>query len=157
MLCFRESPFGRIGVEELDGTLTRIWLPGETAAVSEGAETPLLRTAFRQLEAYFEGELTVFDLPLNPRGTPFMQEVWKALCNVPYGHTASYKDIAVAIGRPKACRAVGLANNRNPLPIVIPCHRIIGSKGALVGYGGGLDMKRRLLELERGQGNARGR
>lgn len=157
MLCFRESPFGRIGVEELDGALTRIWLPGETAAVSEGAETPLLRAAFRQLEAYFEGELTLFDLPLNPRGTPFMQEVWKALCRVPYGHTASYKDIAVAIGRPKACRAVGLANNRNPLPIVIPCHRIIGSKGALVGYGGGLDMKRRLLELERGQGNARGR
>lgn len=157
MLCFRECAFGRIGVEELEGKLTHIWLPGESALTSEGTETPLLREAFRQLESYFAGELMVFDLPLNPQGTPFMRQVWQALRNVPYGRTASYKDIAAAVGRPKACRAVGLANNRNPLPIVIPCHRIIGSKGDLVGYGGGLDMKRRLLTLERGHGDAYGR
>ena len=154
MLCFRETALGRIGIEETDGFITYIHLPGQSRADSEGPETPLLSRAFTQLEEYFAGRRRVFDLPLKPEGTPFMRQVWQALLTVPYGHTASYKDIAEAIGNPKACRAVGMANNRNPISIVIPCHRIVGSNGALVGYGGGLDLKERLLRLERTYGPA---
>ncbi len=154
MLCFRETAIGRIGIEETEGTITRLWLPGRSQTASEGVETPLLREAFAQLEAYLDGKSRVFDLPLNPQGTPFMRQVWKALCAVPYGSTASYKAIAEAVGNPRACRAVGMANNRNPIAIIIPCHRIIGSGGSLVGYAGGLDMKRQLLELERRHGRA---
>ena len=107
------------------------------------------------MEAYFAGRRKTFDLPLRfDEGTPFMKQVWQALCTVPYAHTASYKDIAEAVGNPKACRAVGMANNRNPIAIIVPCHRTIGSTGALVGYGGGLGMKERLLELERRYGPA---
>lgn len=157
MPYFRETAFGRIGIEEEGGFLTRIGLPGRLDGETEGAEPPVVREAFRQLEAYFAGTLTDFDLPLQPAGTPFMRRVWEALRRVPYGSTASYKAIAVAVGNPLACRAVGLANNRNPLPIVIPCHRIVGSNGSLVGYAGGLDMKERLLELERSHGAAHGR
>lgn len=149
MLCFRETAIGRIGIEEKDGFIVRLWLPSENQAASQGEETPLLREAFAQLEAYLAGQRRTFELPLNPEGTPFMLSVWQALCAVPYGKTASYKAIAEAIGNPKACRAVGMANNRNPIALFIPCHRIIGSNGALVGYGGGLDMKQTLLELER--------
>lgn len=154
MLCFRDIAFGRIGIAERDGFITHIHLPGRNKADSEGPETPLLSKAFMQLEEYFAGRRRTFDLPLKPEGTPFMRQVWQALLTVPYAHTASYKDIAEAIGNPKACRAVGMANNRNPIAIVIPCHRIVGSNGALVGYGGGLDLKERLLELERAYGPA---
>ena len=105
--------------------------------------------AFHQLEAYFRGERQTFDLPLNLRGTPFQQEVWAALRKIPYGTTLSYGKLAATLGRPVAARAVGSANNRNPLPIFIPCHRVIGADGNLVGYLGGLDWKRRLLALER--------
>ncbi|WP_308774055.1 methylated-DNA--[protein]-cysteine S-methyltransferase [uncultured Bilophila sp.] len=154
MLCFRDTALGRMGIEEKDGFITYIHLPGQCKADSEGPETPLLGKAFTQLEEYFAGRRRTFDLPLKPEGTPFMKQVWRALCTVPYAHTASYKDIAEAIGNPKACRAVGMANNRNPISIVIPCHRIVGSNGALVGYGGGLDLKERLLGLERMYGPA---
>lgn len=157
MPYWRETIFGRIGVEEEDGFLTRIQLPGRGGGEAQASEPPVVREAFRQLEAYFAGALTVFELPLNPKGTPFMLRVWEALRRVPYGSTASYKAIAEAVGNPRACRAVGLANNRNPLPIVIPCHRIVGSDGSLVGYAGGLGMKERLLLLERSQGATRGR
>lgn len=157
MPYWRETVFGRIGVEEEDGFLTRIQLPGRGEGEAQASEPPVVREAFRQLEAYFAGALTVFELPLNPKGTPFMLRVWEALRRVPYGSTASYKAIAEAVGNPRACRAVGLANNRNPLPIVIPCHRIVGSDGSLVGYAGGLGMKERLLLLERSQGATRGR
>lgn len=102
-----------------------------------------------QLEAYFDGELTEFDLPLAPQTTPFQGRVLAELRKVPYGTTVSYGELARRLGNPKASRAVGLANGRNPIPIVIPCHRVIGANGDLTGFGGGLDAKRRLLALER--------
>ncbi|NLX63372.1 MAG: methylated-DNA--[protein]-cysteine S-methyltransferase [Clostridiaceae bacterium] len=111
-------------------------------------ETALIRKASRQIDEYLKGDRKIFDLPIFAVGTPFQQMVWEALKTIPYGETRSYKDIAVQIGKAKACRAVGMANNRNPIAIIIPCHRVIGSKGALVGYGGGLDIKKHLLGLE---------
>lgn len=101
-----------------------------------------------QLKAYFAGELTEFEVDLAPRGTPFQQKVWAALCQIPYGRIASYLDIARAIGNEKACRAVGGANGKNPIPIIIPCHRVIGKSGKLVGFSSGLEIKARLLKLE---------
>lgn len=160
MLCFRETSIGIIGIEEKDGAIRHLCLPpqagnpagkGEPASPARpesGKESPLLKEAFAQLDAYLAGKRRSFDLPLRPEGTPFMQKVWRALCDIPYGATASYKDIAAVTGNVRAVRAVGLANNRNPIAIFIPCHRVIGSNGKLVGYGGGLDMKRRLLDLE---------
>ena len=105
----------------------------------------------RQLRAYFAGDLEAFDLPISPQGTPFQQRVWRELCNIPYGETISYGQLATRIGNPNASRAVGLANGSNPIPIVIPCHRVIGSNGKLTGYGGGLPIKEKLLALERRQ------
>jgi len=105
----------------------------------------------RQLRAYFAGELESFDLPLSPQGTPFQQKVWGELCKIPYGETTSYGELARRIGNPNASRAVGLANGSNPIPIIIPCHRVIGSNGKLTGYGGGLPIKEKLLGLERRQ------
>lgn len=134
---------------EEGGKISRLWLRAQDAPKAEpDSPTPLLRQAARQLEEYFAGRRKVFDLPLNPQGTPFQQKVWRALCAVPYGQTASYGRIAAAVGSPKACRAVGMANHANPIAIFIPCHRIIGSDGSLTGYGGGLDIKRALLALE---------
>ena len=101
-----------------------------------------------QLRAYFAGELRDFDLPLAPRGTAFQQSVWDALLEIPYGATTTYSELAATIGRPSACRAVGAANGRNPLAVIVPCHRVIGAAGALTGYGGGLERKRMLLALE---------
>jgi methylated-DNA-[protein]-cysteine S-methyltransferase len=106
------------------------------------------RAAIIQLEAYFAGELQCFDLALAPEGTLFQREVWSTIRSIPYGETVSYGELARQVGRPKAYRAVGAANGRNPIPIVIPCHRVIGSDGSLTGFGGGLAIKRRLLELE---------
>lgn len=111
------------------------------------ADAPF-RDAIKQLKEYFRGKRQVFDLQLNPKGTPFQLKVWRALAEIPYGKTRSYAQIAARIGRPKAVRAVGLANGRNPLPIVLPCHRVIGKNGQLVGYGGGLPTKQALLQLE---------
>lgn len=102
-----------------------------------------------QLRAYFDGELTAFDVSLAPVGTPFQLSVWQALCAIPYGELVSYKAIATAIGNPKAVRAVGGANGKNPIPIIVPCHRVIGHNGALTGFGGGLTTKQRLIDLER--------
>jgi len=118
-------------------------LPGR-----ESRSNPFLRQAVDQLQAYFAGELHDFDLPLDLQGTEFQQRVWRELCKIPYGETRSYSFLAVALGAPKAVRAVGAANGRNPIPIVIPCHRVIGASGSLVGYGGGLPLKRLLLDLE---------
>ena len=114
-------------------------------------ETPVLKKTVEELKEYFAGERKNFDIPLAPVGTKFQNQVWAALCTIPYGETRSYKDIAVQIGNEKACRAVGMANNRNPIMIIIPCHRVIGANGKLVGYGGGLDVKEALLNLERGK------
>ena len=118
-------------------------------AFVRAADDSMLKDTIRQLADYFRGNTTEFKVPLDMRGTVFQRRVWEALCDVGYGSTASYRDIAAAIGQPKAVRAVGGANNRNPVPIIVPCHRIIGANGALVGYGGGLDVKERLLALER--------
>jgi methylated-DNA-[protein]-cysteine S-methyltransferase len=112
------------------------------------ADHPVLKEAFSQLQAYFERKLQTFSLPLHMAGTPFQLKVWEVLREVPYGETCTYKDIALAIGQPGAMRAVGGANNRNPVPIVVPCHRVIGAGGKLVGYGGGLPVKIALLDLE---------
>lgn len=110
-----------------------------------------LQPAIRQLNAYFAGELEAFDLQLAPEGTSFQVGVWHELCEIPFGKTISYGELARRIGNPKASRAVGLANGSNPIPIVIPCHRVIGSNGKLTGYGGGLPIKEKLLALERRQ------
>ena len=113
----------------------------------------LLSMATIQLDEYFQGKRTTFSLPFKLTGTPFQLAVWKELQNIPYGQTTSYKEIAQKINKPKACRAVGMANNKNPLPIIIPCHRVIGSNGKLIGYAGGLNLKNYLLELEKSHTN----
>jgi methylated-DNA-[protein]-cysteine S-methyltransferase len=147
---FQQTTLGKLGIAEQDGNITELYFASDVIPQGvELVETALISEAFLQLNAYLAGELKAFSLPLAPRGTDFMQSVWQALCSVPYGATASYKDIALAINNPKAVRAVGQANNKNPLPIFIPCHRIIGSNGKLVGYGGGLDIKAFLLGLEK--------
>lgn len=115
--------------------------------------TELLSMATIQLDEYFQGKRTTFSLPFKLTGTPFQLAVWKELQNIPYGKTTSYKEIAQKINKPKAYRAVGMANNKNPLPIIIPCHRVIGSNGKLIGYAGGLKLKNYLLELEKSHTN----
>jgi methylated-DNA-[protein]-cysteine S-methyltransferase len=118
----------------------------------ERSPSPLLDDARAQLSAYFAGELDRFDLPLAPAGTEFQRQVWAEVARIPYGGTSTYSAVAAAVGRPSACRAVGAANGRNPLPIVVPCHRVVGAAGSLTGYGGGLERKRALLDLERAGG-----
>ena len=145
----------RFSYETVLGVVTFVEEGGALLAVTthrsyEGVEqeTALIKEAYQQLSEYLKGERKEFDLPLNPKGTDFQKRVWRALCDIPYGETRSYKQIAEAIGNPKAVRAVGMANNRNPITIVVPCHRVIGADGKLVGYGGGLEMKEFLLRLE---------
>ena len=148
-----ESPIGELLLTiDGEGRLTRLRLPGHTSTPPADwvRDASALAEPRRQLAAYFAGELEDFDLPLAPGGTPFQLQVWRALCAIPYGATASYGEIARAVGQPAAARAVGKANNRNPIAIVIPCHRVIGADGSLTGYGGGLDRKRHLLALEAG-------
>lgn len=120
---------------------------GSNAGVQSG-DDPVLTACARQLTEYFAGERRAFELPLAPAGTAFQHMVWAALAAIPYGEVCSYRDIARAIGRPAAVRAVGAANGRNPLPIVVPCHRVVGSDGSLTGFAGGLAIKRTLLQLE---------
>jgi len=141
-----KTELGSVTFVEEDGALLAI----TTHCTYEGIiqETSLIQEAFRQLTEYLKGKRKAFELPLNPKGTDFQKRVWRALCEIPYGETRSYKQIAEAIGNPKAVRAVGMANNRNPITIVVPCHRVIGANGKLVGYGGGLEMKEFLLRLE---------
>src|SRR5262245_27159989 len=147
------SPIGRLTLAGDGRALSAIFferdarLPGGPAK-GWAEDDARLREARRQLEQYFAGKRTAFDLPLAMKGTPFQQQVWNALLRIPFGATASYGAIAAAIGRPAASRAVGGANHRNPIPIVVPCHRVIGSDGSLTGYGGGEATKRRLLALE---------
>ena len=122
--------------------------PYATLADVADQATPLLLRAFEQLEEYLAGVRKNFDLPLAPAGTPFQRKVWDALLQIPYGQTRSYRQIAEAVNSPKGFRAVGMANNRNPIAVFIPCHRVIGADGSMVGYGGGLDIKKHLLRLE---------
>lgn len=130
-------------------TLTGLHLPGYPAPDISQKETPLLCRARDQLLEYCAGQRRDFDLPLSPRGTDFQTAVWSALRAIPYGETRTYGQIAAAIGRPKAVRAVGQANHCNPIAILIPCHRVVGANGSLTGYAGGLDLKKTLLDLER--------
>lgn len=148
---YYETGLGTIGIAETNDKITHLFFDGEKFSEKEHLrmETPVLAEAGRQLREYFDGSRREFDLPLAPEGTEFMLRVWKALQDIPYGETRSYKEIAAMTGNSKACRAVGLANNRNPISIFIPCHRVIGANGDLVGYGGGLDKKTFLLDLER--------
>ena len=122
--------------------------PTEIAEPAPRDEVDAFVQAAKQLRAYFAGERQTFDLPLAPHGTEFQQSVWSELQRIPYGETTTYSKIAERIGRPAAVRAVGAANGANPIPIVIPCHRVIGASGSLTGFGGGLDVKRRLLAME---------
>ncbi len=145
-----KSPIGELIIGEKNSKITHVLFEGDTAPKGyELKETPVLAEANRQLEEYFAGQRKEFDLDLSPSGTEFMRMVWASLQKIPYGETRSYKAIAQAIGKNKAYRAVGLANNRNPIAIIIPCHRVIGANGSLVGYGGGLNIKTFLLELEK--------
>ncbi len=148
-LYFYETPVGKIGLADNGRAITDLFF-GEDSPLTEYIinETELLKSAYKQLMEYFSGSRKIFDLSLAFEGTSFQQKVWKALLTIPYGQVRSYKDIAKQTGNEKACRAVGMANNRNPIGIIIPCHRVIGSDGKLVGYGGGLDIKRYLLQLE---------
>ena len=132
----------------VSGILAIEFDPASPSLAVPNDANPLLVEAARQLRAWFSGILREFDLPLDPHGTPFQQRVWREVAEIPYGRTRSYQQIAAAIGSPRAVRAVGAANGANPLPIIIPCHRVIGANGNLTGYGGGLALKRRLLEME---------
>ena len=145
MLTLVASDTGLVAILWEDDDLARVPL-GETI---EDADHPLLVETVRQLGAYFAGEREQFDLPLDFRGTDFQKSVWHALLTIPFGETRSYGEIARQIGRPTAFRAVGAANGRNPISIVAPCHRVLGSGGALTGFAGGLAAKQTLLELER--------
>jgi len=135
-----------------DGALTSVNLPNRHPdPAGWERDDELLADARRQLTEYFAGERTEFDLPLRPAGAPFQLRVWEALLRIPYGETASYGEMARELGHPTASRAVGAANGRNPIAIVVPCHRVIGANGSLTGYAGGLECKRALLDLELGR------
>lgn len=148
-----DSPIGELLLVGDGSALSGLYMQdGATAhAIEDGwiaADGPFA-AARHQLEQYFAGDRTEFDLPLAPAGTPFQLSVWDALRRIPYGETRSYSEIAAAIGRPSATRAVGAANGRNPIAVIVPCHRVIGADGSLTGFGGGVERKRLLLDLER--------
>ena len=144
-----DTPVGPVTVTATERAVTTVRFGAAGPAVGQAGDLPpVLRQAVEELREYFAGERREFTLPLAPAGTPFQQQVWAALREIPYGATCSYGRIAGRIGRPKACRAVGMANNRNPIAIVVPCHRVVGASGALVGYAAGLEVKEKLLALE---------
>ncbi|MFJ2211172.1 methylated-DNA--[protein]-cysteine S-methyltransferase [Streptomyces sp. NPDC101062] len=147
-----DSPYGPLTLVATDGVLSGLYMheqrhrpPEESFGVQDPG--PFTETV-RQLTAYFDGELTAFDVPFTLRGTPFQRQVWEQLLRIPYGETRSYGELAERLGKPGASRAVGLANGKNPISIIVPCHRVIGSTGSLTGYGGGLSRKQRLLTFE---------
>lgn len=149
-LFYYPTPIGRIRILENGNAITHLYFedePVSTDAILQ--ETELLKEAGHQLQLYFAGQLREFNLPLAPAGTDYMRRVWDALCTIPYGETRSYREVAASLGNPQAARAVGLANNKNPLPLFIPCHRVIGSNRKLVGYRGTLSVKEQLLVLEK--------
>lgn len=146
-IFYYDTYAGRIGIAEENGAITHLIFSERDWTVEE---TDLIKETKRQLDEYFAGKRKEFDIPTRLEGTEFQKRVWEELRKIPYGKTVTYKDIAEAVGCQKGFRAVGLANNRNPISIIYPCHRVIGSNGSLTGYGGGLDVKEKLLELERG-------
>ena len=152
-----ETKIGPLGIAERDQFLTHLFFRQEKTlekAPKNAVEkwTPFLRGVAKEIKEYLSGKRKKFDIPLKLYGTDFQLSVWHALLTIPYGETRSYREIAEQIGNPKSCRAVGMANNRNPIAIIIPCHRVIGADGSLVGFGGGLELKQQLLELEQPTG-----
>ena len=148
--CFMDSPIGRIGIAQEGEAITNVFFNNTVRpSVFDEKETPLLSDAIAQLKEYFSGTRKCFSLPLQPDGSEFERAVWQELQKIPYGEIRTYKEIAIAIGKPTACRAVGSANGKNPISIIIPCHRVIGANGKLTGYAGGLGVKKYLLDLEK--------
>jgi len=153
---YYDYPIGPVGIIEEEGAISGVFFknkkksPSLNAAFKNAAvaETPLIKKTAAQLKEYFAGTRKKFDVPLLLRGTDFQVAAWNALRTIPHGKTCAYKDIATLAGNPKACRAAGMANNRNPIVIIVPCHRVIGADGSLTGYGGGLEVKEYLLKLE---------
>ncbi len=147
-----ETVLGKVALAEENGKITHLFFGGDQIpGVMARRETVALKEAARQLSEYLQGERQAFDLPLAPAGTAFQTQVWEALRKIPYGETTSYGKLAAEIGKPGGARAVGMANNRNPIPVFIPCHRVVGADGSLTGYGGGLPIKEKLLALEKSQ------
>lgn len=154
-----KTQVGRFLIVEEDGAVTKVELHVEEERSKEEIlshyqeeETTLMKDASIQLAQYLEGSRKTFDININPKGTQFQKKVWEALRAIPYGETRTYKEIAIEVGNPKASRAVGMANNKNPIICIIPCHRVIGSNGKLVGFACGLDVKERLLGIESNKG-----
>ncbi|CAL9391949.1 methylated-DNA--[protein]-cysteine S-methyltransferase [Streptomyces pilosus] len=149
-----DSPYGPLTLVADDGVLCGLYMTDQRHRPAEEtfgvADDAGFEEAEEQLAAYFAGELRAFTVALRLRGTPFQRRVWEQLARIPYGETRTYGQLADALGNPKASRAVGLANGRNPVGIIVPCHRVVGASGGLTGYGGGLERKRRLLDFERG-------
>lgn len=147
------SPLGQIIMQSDDHGLLGVWFETQTTqpeVLGEYTDNhPILTNTIKQLQEYFAGERQQFDLPLAAKGTEFQQKVWHALSKIPYGETWSYQDLANAIDNPKAVRAVGLANGKNPISVIVPCHRVIGKNGKLTGYAGGVERKEKLLKLEK--------
>jgi methylated-DNA-[protein]-cysteine S-methyltransferase len=147
---YYDTKIGRIEIEENGEAITKIdYVQNDIEELADRKETELIKEAIKQLNEYFQGKRSIFDLPLAPEGTEFQKKVWNALKEIPFGETKSYGEIAKIIGNEKASRAVGMANNKNPIMIVIPCHRVIGANGKLVGYAAGLEVKENLLSLEK--------
>ncbi|MDR0676572.1 MAG: methylated-DNA--[protein]-cysteine S-methyltransferase [Elusimicrobiota bacterium] len=154
-IYFYNTIIGELGIAEQNERITNIYFQNNlnrknflTQNNLKLNETDIIRKAISEIYDYFDGKLSQFSVKIEPNGTEFMKKVWNKLMEIPYGETRSYKDIATMIGNEKAARAVGLANNKNPIPIIIPCHRVIGTNKKLIGYAGGLDIKRKLLTLE---------
>ena len=148
---FYDTDIGKITIAEEDGYITHVLFGHENLPDSRVNETALLKDAHKQISEYLKGERRSFDLPLSPSGTEFQQRVWKALTGIPYGETVTYEDIARKVGNEKACRAVGMANNRNPISLIIPCHRVIGKNGKLTEYRKEIEIQKYQLKLERGK------
>lgn len=148
-IFYYETKLGKIGIAEDGKGITDLYLANKLSSEDMNIyETPLIKETAKQLQEYLLGERLEFDVPLSIKGTEFQKQVWKELKNIPYGKTYSYKEIAQKIGKPTAARAVGMANNKNPILIIIPCHRVIGVDGNLIGYAAGLDIKKQLLDME---------
>lgn len=143
-----ETEFGLLRFEYENNKIVGIDIL-EKGISNKGEQTPLTDEAYHEFIEYFEGKRKEFSFPYELRGTEFQKKIWQALCDIPYGETRTYKEIAIKVGNPKACRAVGMANNKNPILIAVPCHRVIGTNGKLVGYGSGIEMKKDLLDLEK--------
>lgn len=142
------TPLGPMALAGEGEAITHLYLPGRPTPRLVSHPTPLLLEGEGQLLEYLGGQRKVFDLPLNPQGTPFQRRVWQALEAIPWGETRTYRDIALAVDSPRGFRAVGMANHYNPIPIFIPCHRVVGADGSLTGYAGGVELKKALLSLE---------